>query len=46
MTPSSVPEPLEKLEAVYVQWAHGDGLVVHYGVYRDRDEARKALLTG
>jgi hypothetical protein len=22
-----------------------DGLVVHYGVYRDRDEARKALRT-
>ena len=44
-----------KLEALYVDWAHGDysrtdifdpamkmdGLVVHYGVYRDWDEARK-----
>jgi ketosteroid isomerase-like protein len=24
-------------------WTFRDGLVVHYGVYRDRDEARRAL---
>jgi ketosteroid isomerase-like protein len=27
-------------------WTFGDGLVVHYGVYRDRDEARDALESG
>jgi ketosteroid isomerase-like protein len=27
-------------------WTFRDGLVVHYGVYRDRDEARAALEAG
>jgi ketosteroid isomerase-like protein len=27
-------------------WTFRDGLVVHYGVYRDRDEARAALGSG
>jgi ketosteroid isomerase-like protein len=27
-------------------WTFRDGLVVHYAVYRDRDEARAALETG